>query len=120
MNKKIILLLVILLTGCGKTVETLNCTRETTTEGNEVVTEIKSEVNKDGIIKNAVSTMTYKDEIVAKDMCDVFRLASDSKYVKCDGKVITIKNYHKSLAGKNKLTKETFLEHMDNNNYTCK
>lgn len=116
----LLFLLGILLTGCGnKTVETISCIYQNTNEGTEYKTEVLAEVNKDGIIKNAVATINFQDENLAKEMCSNLSVANDVKNVKCEEKKITIKNYHKSISGKNKMTKEDFLEYMDDNRYVC-
>ena len=122
MNKKIIsfLLIIFLLSGCKKTAETITCTYENNKEGSEYKTETTAEIDKDGIIINAKSVMTFKDKSLAEEMCENFSVTSDSKNVKCKDNTITIKNYHKSLSGDKKLTKDVFLEYMDNKNYICK
>ncbi len=117
----IIPLLVLLITGCGKekVVETLTCTYENTNEGTEYKTVTKADVNEKGIIINATSTMTFKDQSLAEEMCDNFKATSDSQNVSCDGTTITIKNYHDSLRGDKDLMKDDFLDYMDNRNYKC-
>ena len=64
--------------------------------------------------------MNFEDKSLADEMCENFEAVSDAKNVTCKDKNITIKKYHKSLCGDKELTKETFLEYMDNKNYSCK
>ena len=124
MKHKLLLLplLLLVITGCknNKTFETLTCTYENNIEGAKYKTTITADVNSDGIIINAVSSMNFEDKSLADEMCENFEAVSDAKNVTCKDKNITIKKYHKSLSGDKELTKETFLEYMDNKNYSCK
>ncbi len=122
MKYKIILLLLLgfILTGCGnKTVETITCIYQNNNESTKYKTEVVAEVNKDNIIKNATATINFQDEDLAKEMCNNFSVVDDAENVTCKDKKIVIKKYHKSISGKNDLTKDAFLDYMEDNNYIC-
>ena len=122
MKYKIFLLLSlgIMLTGCGnKTVETITCIYQNTNEETKYKTEVVAEVNKDNIIKDATATINFKDENLAKEMCNNFSVVDDAENVKCTDTKIVIKKYHTSISGKKDLTKDAFVEYMTNNNYIC-
>ena len=111
MKSKIMLLvfIMIIMSGCSKTVETLTCSLEVS----DYTSEIIAEVDEDALIKNATATMKYNDEEEAKRMCGLLKSTGDSNgSLKCNGKEIIIKNFHKSMNGKDKLTKEEFLKYM--------
>ena len=120
--KKTILLFTILtlITGCGKRKnEVLNCTFENKQDNSEFITEVKAEIKENKVI-NAEATMKYNDKNLAKNMCDILKVAEDSKdNLKCDDYNIYIKNYHKSIS-QNEISKDEFLEYMDNQNFVCK
>ena len=123
MKKNILILmtLVLLVSGCGKKAsKTFTCTYENTNEGTKYKTEIIAEVDKDGNIIDATAVMNYEDKDYAKEMCNLYSSASDSKNVKCEDKKITIKKYDKSLSRNETLTEKEFLDYMDNRSYTCK
>ena len=124
MKKKILILLLLgfILTGCKKEeiANTITCTYENTKEGTEYKIETKADLNDKDIVINAVSTMTFEHQELADEMCSNYKVVSDAKNVKCEGSVITINKFNKSMKSKGDLTKEEFLEYMDKNNYTCK
>ena len=123
MKLRIMLLVfvVLMFTGCGssKTIETLTCTFEGTETG--YISDITAEVDEDYNIKNATVVMTYDDEQEAQRMCNLLKSTGDSQgNLKCNEKEIVIENFHKSMNGDDKITKEDFLKYMKTSKYTCK
>jgi uncharacterized lipoprotein NlpE involved in copper resistance len=127
MKKSIILLFVviILITGCTKTeeeeeVKNLTCTYYDTREGNKYNTEVKIDLD-NNIVTNATATITYDDEELASQMCEIYKIAGDIDLT-CNSKVITMNDYQKSIAtslGKDELTKDDIVKYFEDQSYDC-
>ena len=129
MKKTIIIfvLLLILVSGCGKKEEKSNtskdeyiiCHLENMNKGVESITEVRANI-KENKLKDAKAIITYETEEFANTMCDIFSKAEDSEgNLKCEDKTINIDNYHKSINNEKELTKEEFLTYMENQNFIC-
>lgn len=113
----VIIFLGITLSGCNETNEEYSCVYENTTKGNEYTTVIEFETEGNEI-KASIGTITYKDENVAKNMCEIYKMASDAKgNLECNDKVIIINNYHLSVQ---KNSKSELLEYLEGRKFTCK
>ena len=123
--KKILILTLalVMLSGCGcqkeTKKETMNCFFQNTNEGSEFTTNVDVEIVND-IVTDATATMNYKEENLAKTMCDIMKQASDADNdnLTCGDKFIIIKNYHKSIS-KEKLNKKDFINYMENQEFIC-
>lgn len=124
MKKKILLVVLMLFvfTGCDKKKneeEILTCTFESKKKGNEYSAVIKATVDKDKIT-DATATMTYKEKELADSMCKIFKATGDAEgNLECKDKKIYIKNYHKSVSKDKKLSKEEFLDYMNDQFFKC-
>ena len=119
MKKYILLIIcVLLLSGCAKS-EKLECVYTNDKEGNEYTSVMDIKVKNDYVV-DAVVVITYKDEKAAKNMCDIYKMASDAKgNVKCSDNTITLKNYHKSLS-EDKIKKKDYIKIMEKKGYIFK
>ena len=118
--------MLLIITGCTKNKEedkeikkeTISCSYENMNKGVQFITKIDAKIENDKV-KSAKATMTYQDAKFAKSMCDTLKKADDaSDDLKCEDKVITIDNYHKSLSEK-EMTKKEFLDIMDSQQFIC-
>lgn len=122
--KKAILFLfpLLLLTGCNNKKELkqeqMRCYFENMNQGVEFITDVNADIENDKV-KYAKATMTYQSDEFANQMCEILKQAEDAgSNLTCDGKVITIDNYHKSISEK-ELTKDEFVDYMERQQFTC-
>lgn len=115
-NFKIILLIIgiVFLSGCNKT---YTCSyKDNTNNKYESIIHYKI---KDNIVIEAHAEMTYKDEQTASYMCEVFKYANDANdTLKCDGKVISIDDFQKSVKEED-MTQEEFITYLEQQKFTC-
>ena len=117
--KNIIILSILLLvvTGCKKN-EDFICSITNKSGDQEYTTKIEVDVQ-NGKVMNATAYMTLNSDEFAQNMCDLLGVTSDADgNLECNGRNITIKNYHKSLSSET-LTKEKLIEYLEKQNYSC-
>ena len=119
MKKIIILSILILITaGCGKKSEDFSCSCTVQSNGKEYTTKIDAKVQENNVI-DATAYLTFNDDEFAQTMCNWLRSASESEgNLECNGRNITVKNYHKSLSNET-FTKDKLITYLEDLNYSC-
>ena len=106
--------------GCTKK-ESLNCTYKNDSEGNVYTTNVDIKIE-DDIVVDATAIITYESQSIAATMCRIYGQTSNKDSVSCNDKVITLKDFHKSISNDNydNLSKEDIIKNFENQGYTCK
>ena len=119
MKKIIILSILILITaGCGKKSEDFSCSYTVQSDGKEYITKVEVKVQENNVI-DATAYLTFNDDEFAQSMCSMLSSTSDAEgNLECDGRNITIKNYHKSLSNET-FTKDKLIKYLEDLNYSC-
>ena len=114
----LVLVLVILLTGCGSNSLKCNATYSDTIKYNvKVTSNIKN--NK---IEGATIRMTFENSEDAANMCGLYKLSKNKKInIHCYAKEVVIKNYEYSLMSENQTTisKDDFIKTLKAQGFKC-
>ena len=123
--------LLLFVTGCGGSKNSVTCTASEESDGIKMTAEIVAEFDDNDKLTDATIEYDLGDSTVAEQYCSFFKLMEDSEKgvsVKCSGTKITVNGYaqiedaeeEESVIG---MTKDEFIkkvESTEDGSYTCK
>jgi len=121
MKKLLVLLIILILTGCGND-NMITCKNKFNEKFDDqnLSYDAKVEIIFDGDkISDATAEMVFDDQKNATNMCSIMKLIeSDNVKINCNGKQVKIVNYHK--IDDNVKTKAELVKTLEEDGFKCK